>query len=103
MSCKGLTFLELFEGVLQESSPLVFLHEILELYYSKAFDGSHSLTLENTSDEEKYSSAKDYEGDEAQENKGVDTLENNENFDCYTINNSSILQSMLDDLANYKY
>lgn len=51
----------------------------------------------------KYSIDKDYEGDGAQESKYFDTLENNENFDCYTINNSSILQSVLDNSVVCKY
>ena len=35
--------------------------------------------------------------------KHVETEENDENFDCYTIYDSTILKSMLDNLAICKY
>ena len=41
-----------------------------------------ALTLENISDEGKHSGDEDYKGGAAQEDKGVDTLENNKNFYC---------------------
>ena len=68
------------------------------------FNGFTSDNTSDTSDEEELqSSEKDYKGGEAQGNKDNETAESNEIFDCYTVIDASILQSMLDDFTVCKY
>ena len=79
------------------------------LYYSRTFDetyanGFTSDNISDTSDEvELQSSDEDYERGEAQGNKDDETMESNEDFDCYTVIDISIFQSMLDDFPVCKY
>ena len=75
------------------------------LYYSRAFDETsvNGFTPNNVNDtfdeEELRSSDKDYKGGQAQGKKDDETTESNENFDCYTIQNSNTATQILKQLT----
>ena len=57
-------------------------YENVGLYYSRAHDDTYRITSNNNWNE-----------------NDIETIESNKNFDCYTINDSTILQSILNQFS----
>ena len=79
------------------------------MYYDGGFDETYAFgftsdNISDTSDEEELQASDEvYKEGKTQVKKDDEATESNENFDCYTVIDVSILQSMLDGFAVCNY